>query len=92
MKRKRRAEGDGASLDLHRAAIGRASGMPLVGRSLGPDDLAAITDAADQLDAAWDFDAARGLRDARGGAEYGRESPVPRLRALLKRFGGETAV
>jgi hypothetical protein len=75
------------SVDLHRAALGRASGAP----RLSPDDLAALGRAAEQLDAAWDFDAARGLRDQRGGPAYQRESPAPRLRALAQRFG-ESAV
>lgn len=87
MKGNRSMDG-GGSLDLHRAAIGRASGASLVGQKPGPDDLAAISEAVDHLDRAWDFDAARGLRDKRGSAEYERESLAPRLRSLLQRLGG----
>jgi hypothetical protein len=42
-----------------------------------------IRDTIDQLDALWDFDARRGLVDARGSAQY-EDSPAARLRAMLE--------
>ena len=44
---------------------------------------AALYDAIEQLDALWDLDAKRGLRDERGGAEYQRMSVAPILRRML---------
>lgn len=41
-----------------------------------------LREVADELDAYWDLDAARGLRDSRDGAEYRRISKAPELRAL----------
>jgi hypothetical protein len=41
-----------------------------------------ILEAADALDEAWDYDAARGLRDAHGGAEYRNTSLGHKLRRL----------
>jgi hypothetical protein len=53
--------------------------------TLTTDDVLALDEAADTLDALWDLDADRGLRDARGGAEYERESLAPRLREIAER-------
>lgn len=44
----------------------------------------ALEDAITQLDALWELDAERGLRDGHGGMEYERTSPVPILQAMLK--------
>ncbi len=48
-----------------------------------PEERDAILEAAVLLDELWDFDAERGMRDARGGSEYSRVSPAARLRQLL---------
>lgn len=52
------------------------------------DHLTALVEAICILNVAWDFDAARGLRDDRGGAEYVRESPVPALLDLWSELSG----
>lgn len=48
-----------------------------------------IRAAADELDAAWDFDAARGLRDSRPGSEYERRSLAPKLREIAEEEEGQ---
>jgi hypothetical protein len=42
----------------------------------------ALHAAIDHLDALWELDEARGMRDGRGGAEYWRVSPAARLREM----------
>lgn len=42
-----------------------------------------IQQAIEELDAVWEFDSARGLRDARGGPEYRNTSTAHQLRRLL---------
>lgn len=43
----------------------------------------ALEDAITQLDAQWEFDAQRGMRDGWGGSEYRNQSPVLVLQAIL---------
>jgi len=46
-------------------------------------ETAALREAVKNLDALWELDAERGMRDGQGGAEYWRLSPAARLRELL---------
>jgi predicted DNA-binding transcriptional regulator YafY len=47
------------------------------------EELAAICDAASVLDGLWDFQAALGEHDTRGGAEYERLALAPKLRNII---------
>jgi len=53
------------------------------------DEVGTLLEAIDALDALWDLDAERGLRDCRDGAEYARVSAAPRLRAMLNAADSE---
>jgi hypothetical protein len=59
--------------------------------TLTTKDVFTLDAAADALDALWDLDADRGLRDSRGGTEYERESLAPRLRKIAERAHVATA-
>jgi hypothetical protein len=48
-----------------------------------PNEAEALQSAADQLDALWNLDAERGLRDSPGGSEYQRLSPANTIRRML---------
>jgi hypothetical protein len=48
-------------------------------------EIAALEQAAEELDVLWDFDAERGFRDSRPGAEYERLSMAPVLRRIAER-------
>ena len=56
-----------------------------------PDEIAAVGQAVEILDHLWEWDAARGLRDSRGGAEYKRMSPAPTLNGLYRKLVEEMA-
>ena len=53
--------------------------------ALTAGDVDTLDAAADALDALWNLDAARGLVDGLGGAEYERVSLAPRLRSIAER-------
>lgn len=50
---------------------------------LSEEELAVIRDAASVLDGLWDFQAALGQHDERGGAEYERLGFAPKLRKII---------
>lgn len=50
---------------------------------LTPEERETIRDAADVLDALWDFEAAMGGKDDRDGAEYRRLALGPKLRGII---------
>ncbi len=53
--------------------------------TLTPAERDAIAEAADTLDALWELDAARSMRNGIYGMEYEHNSPAPILPALLAR-------
>lgn len=50
---------------------------------LSDEEVGAIQDAADVLDALWDLEAAMGTKDSQGGAEYWRRALGPKLRRII---------